>query len=164
MRRIAILGALGLVAALVSGCALDVGENLPAPGEGPTGEDEQAFDASLFKFNVWTPDDGQGRGGGSQRAVATLKFVDIRDESLFGKKWNCFVVVSMPLRANYVTIQADRAAQMTAEAADVAGSTVMRSQPAWPVSVIFCKRFAEMTEKLLNQTPGGPTGARVTAQ
>lgn len=161
MRLIAVLGV--AVAVLVSGCALDAGEAGPTPVDDRTGKEEQAFDASLFKFSVWTTDDGEGRGGGSQRAIATLKFVDTR-EGFSSKSWNCFVVTTLPIRANYVVIPPERAAEMTAEVAEVAASTVMHSQPSWPISVMFCKRFAETMEKLFNQTPGGPTGARVSAQ
>lgn len=126
MRRIAILGALGLVTALVSGCALDVGENLPAPGEEPTGKDEQAFDASLFKFGTVVPDDGHDPSGGSQRAIATLNFWDGRD-GFFGKRWTCLVSVWLPLRLNYVSIPPDRAAEMSAIAADAARSARQKS-------------------------------------
>jgi hypothetical protein len=37
-----------------------------------------SFSASLFKFTVDRPDDGQGEGGGWQKATADLNFVDGR--------------------------------------------------------------------------------------
>lgn len=84
MRRIAILWSFGLAAALVSGCALETGERGTGHAEESTANEEQAFDASLFKLGLLVLDDGQGRGGGWQRAIATLKFIDTRN-GFFGK-------------------------------------------------------------------------------
>lgn len=156
---------LGIVAALaiVGGCALDGGEQGASRPEEPTGEERSAFDPSLFKFAVWVPHDGRDSGGGWQRAIATLHFTDTREE-LFGKNWTCLVVAELPIRRSYQVITPDRAAELTALAADSAGSTVIHSQPSWPVSVIFCKRLAEGMAGILNHLPGGPTGARITAQ
>jgi hypothetical protein len=162
MRRTAILAALGLVAALVSGCALDVGESLPAPRAEQAGKEEQAFDASLFRFSAVVPDDGHDASGGSQRAVATLNFWDGR-QGLLGQSWNCLISVWLPLRLNYVVIPPGRAAEMTAVVADASSFTVMHSQPSWPLPVIFCKRFAAKMEETFKKVPGGPTGAKVTS-
>jgi hypothetical protein len=69
------------------------------------------------------------------------------------------------LRLNYVSITPDRAAETTAiAAADAAGDVVMHSQPKWPVSVVFCKQFAMKMMEIFKKVPGGPTGAKVTAQ
>ncbi len=95
--------------------------------------------------------------------MATLSFVDTRG-SFLGKKWSCLVVVQLPIRLNYVVITPARAAELTAVAADAAGSTVIHSQPSWPISVLFCKRFAEKMEEIFAKAPGGPFGARVTAR
>jgi hypothetical protein len=155
MRLIEILGALGLVAALVSGCALDVGESGPAPAAEQAGKEEQAFDASLFKFGVVVRDDNQGPSGGWQRAIAVLKFVDTRESLIFAKKWTCLVSVQLPIRLNYVVITPQAAAEMTALVADAAGSTVIHRQPSWPISVVFCKQFATAMVDIFRTVPGG---------
>jgi hypothetical protein len=163
MRWIAILGACGLATALGSGCALDAGESGPAPATEPAGKDEQAFDASIFRFTTWVKDNGEGRSGGWQRATAALGFRDTR-ESILGKVWTCVTSVQLPIRLNYVVISPDAAAELSAEVADAAGSAVIHSQPSWPISVLFCKRFAEKMEEIFATVPGGPYGARVTSQ
>ena len=56
----------------------------------------------------------------------------------------------------------ERAAELTADVADAASSTVMNSQPAW-ISSLFCKRFAEKMTDLFTTAPGGSFGARVTS-
>ena len=76
MRQIAMLGI--VVAALVSGCVLGAGESRPTPIEESTGQEQSAYDASLFKFSVYVPDDHRDSSGGWQRALATLRVVDTR--------------------------------------------------------------------------------------
>ena len=153
--------ALGVVAMSVPACVGTVDSSAPDE-EAPTKE-EQAFDASIFHFGTVVPDDGHDPSGGSQRAVATLGFWDGR-QGIIGQRWTCLVSVWLPLRLNYVTITPDRAAEMTAIAADAAGDKVMHSQPKWPVSVMFCKQFAAKMMEIFKKVPGGPTGAKVTAQ
>lgn len=149
-------------ALLGPGCALDAGAGGPASDNEPAGEEEQAFDASNFRFGMVVPDDGHDRSGGSQRAITVLKFWDGR-QGLLGQSWTCLVSVWLPLRLSYVPISPSQAAEMTAPVADAASSTVMHSQPSWPLSVIFCKRFAAKMEEIFKTVPGGPTGAKVTS-
>ena len=98
MRLIATLGALGMLAALGIGCSLDTGESGPGPAAEPVGMEEQAFDASLFKFSPYVLDDHQGESGGWQRASAVLSFSDSRESILspylprsgaVGSWWRC---------------------------------------------------------------------------
>jgi hypothetical protein len=163
MRWIAILRACGLAAALCSGCALDAGETDPARAAEPAGKDEQAFDASIFRFTTWVPDNGEGESGGWQRAVAPLSFVDTRG-SILGKTWVCIVSVQLPIRLRYVTISSDRAAELTARVANAAGSTVMHSAPSWPVVGLFCRKLAATMQALFVKAPEGSYGARVISK
>jgi hypothetical protein len=149
-------------ALLGPGCALDAGAGRAAPDSEPTGEEEQPFDASSFRFTTVVPDDGHDVSGGSQRSTTVLKFWDGR-QGILGQSWTCLVSVWLPIRLNYTPISPDRAAEMTAPVADAASSTVMHSQPSWPLSVIFCKRFAAKMEEIFKKVPGGPTGAKVTS-
>ncbi len=150
-----------LVAALVSGCvrAEGEGESEPAP-QAPeaTGEERSPFDASLFKFTVFLPDDHQGAAGGSQRAVATLHFVDARESWLNPNVWDCRVVIEMPIRHHAIgVITPEHAAEMSAAAVEAGSSLVMRSQPKW-IAALFCPKFARETMQALNSLN---LGARV---
>jgi hypothetical protein len=90
-------GMLGMVlAALVSGCALEAAESGPLPDAEPTQKAESAFDASLFNFSVWVNDDGRGPAGGTQRASTVLKFVDTRGSWRNPNTWDCRITVSSP--------------------------------------------------------------------
>jgi hypothetical protein len=160
MRSLAILG---LLAALSGGCALDAGESGPTRDAEPTAEERAAFDASLFKFSVLVIDDGKGLGGGSQRASTVLQFVDARESWLNQNRWNCRVTIDMPIRHRlYGIITPERAAELSADVADVASSSVMNSQPQW-IGGLFCKRFADKMTALFTTAPGGSFGARVTS-
>jgi len=150
MRLIAILGTLGVVAALVSGCALDTGENGPAPAVEQTGKEEQAFDASMFKFSPYLLDDHRGAAGGSQRAMAALHFVDTRKSWINPDVWDCRIVIEMPIRHHSLGVIApDHAAQMSAGAADAASTVVMHSQPRW-MAALFCPKLAGQIMRELN--------------
>lgn len=128
-----------------------------------TGEVETPFDASVFKFGVWVRDDGTDVSGGWQGATASLGFRDTR-ESILGHSWTCVTTVQLPIRLRNVVISPDRAAQMTAEAADVASSFVMHSQPSWPLAVLFCKQFAAKMEDIFRKVTGGPYGVKVVSR
>ena len=163
MRPIATLWAFGIIAVLVSGCALEAGESGPALDGEPTAEESAAFDASLFKFNPWVLDDGKGVAGGTQRASAVLHFVDTRESWISGNKWDCRITVEMPIRHHiYGVIAPERAAEMSAGAANAASTFVMHSQPRW-IAALFCRKFADKMEDLFRKAPGGAYGARVTS-
>lgn len=160
MRAIAILA---MVATLSGGCALGAGESEPTRNAEPTAEEKSEFDASLFKFYPFVPDDGKGLAGGSQRASTVLHFVDTRGSWSNPNVWDCRVTISMPIRHRiYGVIAPERAAQLTADVADAASSTVMHSQPTW-IGGLFCKRFADKMTALFGAAPGGSFGARVTS-
>jgi hypothetical protein len=159
----AVLAAGGLAAALGTGCVFDGGESGPAPAAEPAGNDEQAFDASIFRFTTWVPDSGEGESGGWQRASAPLSFVDTRG-SILGKTWVCIVSVQLPIRLHYVTISPDRAAELTARVANAAGTTVMHSAPSWPIAGLFCRKLAATMQELFTRAPEGSYGARVISK
>ena len=155
-----------VIAALVSGCALEAKETAPSPDAEQTQKAESAFDASLFKFSVWVNDTGLGEAGGWQRASTVLKFVDTRSASLgvIGMdKWDCRITISMPIRNQfYGIIPPDIAAQWSADTAIVASSAVMKTRPKW-MPALFCPKFAETMEVLFKRGPKGPIGARVSS-
>lgn len=148
-----------IAAALLCGCALEAGDSEPESTE----KSEAAFDTSMFKFNVWVPDDGRDDSGGSQRAFTMLEFKDSRTSLIFPDKWSCPLTVSLPIRSRNTVITPQRAAEMTVIVAEAASSTVMHSMPKWPIPVLFCKRFADKMVSIFKTVPGGPTGARVTS-
>jgi hypothetical protein len=151
---------LGIVlAALVSGCALEAGESATLPTVEPTQKAGSAFDASLFKFNVQRPDDGRGLAGGWQVASTVLTFEDLRT-SVFGDKWQCRVTIGMPIRHSlFGVIPPDRAAELSANTAIVASDQVMKTRPKW-ITGLFCKAFADKMLELFNVLQ---TGAKVTS-
>lgn len=161
MRALAILG---FLAALSAGCALQAGgESEPTRDAELTAAETSAFDASLFKFYPQVLDNGKGPGGGFQKASAALHFVDARESWLKPNVWNCSVTIGMPIRhRTYGVITPERAAELTANVADAASSSVMSSQTAW-ISGLFCKRFADKMTELFATAPGGSFGARVTS-
>ncbi len=163
MRRRAIFGAFGILAALVSGCAFEAEESGPARDAEPTSEESAAFDASLFRFSPWVLDDGRGVAGGTQRASALLHFVDTRTSWINPDRWDCRITVSMPIRHRiYGVITPERAAEMSAGVADAASNFVIHSQPKW-IAALFCRKFADKMEELFSKALGGSYGARVTS-
>ncbi|MEO5726533.1 MAG: hypothetical protein ABI134_19175 [Byssovorax sp.] len=152
-----------VLAALVSGCALEAGESGPLPDEEPTQKAESAFDASLFKFGIWVNDDRSGPAGGAQRASAVLKFVDTRGSWRNPDTWDCRITVEMPIRSTfYGIIFPEVAVRWSAETAVVASHEVMKARPKW-IAALFCPKFAEKMEQLFRDAPKGPMGARVTS-
>ncbi|MEO5731846.1 MAG: hypothetical protein ABI134_29910 [Byssovorax sp.] len=152
-----------VLAALVSGCALDAGESGTLPEEESTQKAESAFDASLFKFGIWVNDDRSGAAGGTQRASAVLKFVDARGSWRNPSTWDCRITVSMPIRHHiYGIIPPELAAQWSADTAVVASDFVVKSRPKW-IAALFCPIFAEKMVDLFKKGPKGPIGARVTS-
>ncbi len=140
MRLRSLLGALGIAAAFVSGCAVGGTESGAGPAEEPTEQERSAFDASMFEFGVHVPDDHQGIAGGSQRAVAKLHFVDARASWINPDIWDCRVMIEMPIRHHSLgIITPAHAADMSVAAAEAASSFVMRSQPRW-IAALFCPR------------------------
>ncbi len=149
-----------VLAALVSGCALEAGERGPLPDEEPTQKAEYAFDPSLFKFGVWVNDDGKGSAGGSQRASTLLKFVDTRSGWTNADSWDCRITISMPIRhRTFGVISAERAAEISAAAAVAASTKMMNSRPKW-IAALFCPRFAR---QIMDELNSANLGARVTS-
>lgn len=116
------------------------------------------FSPSIFLFVTTVPDDGQGKAGGWQEAVATLKFTDMRH--LLPDRWTCTIKVQMPIRSEkYGVITPDVAASMSASAATSASVAVMHRQPRW-IAVSYCIQFKDEVELTLN-TVYKQLGARV---
>ena len=156
MRQIAMLGIVAV--ALVSGCVLGAGESGPTAIEESTGEGRSAYDASLFNFTVYVPDDHRDSSGGAQRALATLRVVDTRGSVWSPDVFNCRVLVEMPIRHHSMgIITPQHAAEMSASAADAASSFVIHSRPKW-ISALFCPAFAGQIMRELNSLN---VGARV---
>lgn len=134
----------------------------PKPSD-PDAPQAGAFAPSLFKFKMTIPDDGTDKGGGEQQADTVLTFMDWR--KVWPKFWTCNVTVRMPLRtALRGTITADKAAKITAKAANRASSEVLHSQSDW-LPVLFCIRFGDRMNELFKKEKGYEGyGARVSAR
>jgi hypothetical protein len=108
------------------------------------------FSPAIFKFVTSVPDDGTGKAGGWQEAVATLKFTDMRH--LLPDFWTCTIKVQMPIRAEkYGVITPDVAASMSAAASTTASVAVMHRQPKW-IAAAYCVQFKDEMESTLNTT------------
>ena len=161
MRLLSVLGVLGIVATLVSGCAYGAEKSGPAPAAEPTGKERLAHDASLFKLSIFVTDDGKGAAGGAQRAMAVLRVVDTRGSLVDPDVLNCRILVKMPIRHHALgIITPDHAAEMSATAANAPATVVIHSQPQW-LSVLFCRKFAGQIQAELNALN---LGARVFPQ
>lgn len=120
------------------------------------------FSASQFPFATIVQDDGTDIGGGWQAASTVLHFFDGR--KLWAPNvWSCQVVVELPIRHSiHGGISPQKAAQVSAAAATVASTVVMRSRPTW-IRATYCPAFAvEMTAQL--NMLMARLGARVRAQ
>lgn len=108
------------------------------------------FSPTVFKFVTIVPDDGQGKAGGWQEAIVTLKFSDGRQ--LPADRWTCTIRVGMPIRPEkYGVIAPAVAASMSAAASTTASVSVMHQRPLW-IPAVYCIQFAKEVELNLNTT------------
>lgn len=139
----------------------DPGEAQNAYGPEPIGEAQDPFTSKSFLFVEDVKDDGEGKGGGWQKASASLKFVR-RHWGIPVHSWQCPLVVGMPLRTEREGhIPPDRAARVSAQIATaVAGSL---SQDWEGPDALFCiKLRAGMQQMFALRYPG--IGAKVSQQ
>ena len=144
-------------AVLTALCAQSLPESdgtRPAVETEPTGEALQPAYEDTFHFVVEVKDDGEGKAGGWQKAVTTLKFGDWR-HPFAPYFWQCPIYVGMPIRTERQgRIPAERAAQITAEIATVVARDVMHSRESWNgLSALYCDRLRTGMERMFKAPP-----------
>jgi hypothetical protein len=161
--KYALSASLTLCACLVTGAAAGGGDrSMPLPGavRATSGRDADTlpahvgiggFSASLFKFKVVNKDDPTDVAGGWQKADATLKFADTRQDPVAA--WSCTVTVEMPLRTVAKgAISAEKAAEISAEVATLASGAAMRDKPRW-VPAEFCNVWRSKMQSIFKDEP-----------
>ena len=99
--------------------------------------------------------------GGYQTASAKLRFVDSRQKPT--AIWACSLTVGMPLRTmKFGRVSPARAAQIAADVATSASSTVMHSRGSW-LRIAFCLGFQDEMNRIFGADYEG-LGARAYAR
>jgi hypothetical protein len=119
--------------------------------------------SSVFKFVVELPDDGTDSGGGWQVAKAVVPIHDSRKMNPMGM-WSCNVKVGMPLRTTKDgQISAKKAAQISADVAEIAWANVLpRRPPGEWTSGTFCNCYWQEMQRIFKKEKYTTVGATVS--